>query len=38
MEFEFTIPLTKDDLLCPYEDSYVVQNVYNVRGLLSELY
>ncbi|XP_046850199.1 condensin complex subunit 1-like isoform X2 [Xenia sp. Carnegie-2017] len=33
MEFEFTIPLTKDDLLCPSEDSYVVQNVYNVRGL-----
>ena len=33
MDCEFTIPLTKDDLLCPSEESYVVQEVYSTRGL-----
>ena len=37
MDSEFTIPLTKDDLLCPSEGSYVVQEVYSVRGLPGKL-
>jgi hypothetical protein len=37
MDSEFTIPLTKDDLLCPAEGSYVVQEVYSVRGLLGKI-
>ena len=37
MASEFTIPLTKDDLLCPAEGCYVVQEVYSVRGLPGKL-